>query len=59
DYHSRFFDDKKNTDKVTLKKIPCDKVQTISIHIEGSTGSVNQFMKVFDTQKINSLIVND
>ena len=55
-YHSLYFADKKNTDAVTVKKIPCDKVQTIVMHIEGSTNYIKQFLTTADLQKINNMV---
>jgi hypothetical protein len=56
-YDAVYFSDPKNTDGVTVKKIPCDKVQTIEMHVEGSTMNISQFLKLSDTQKINSLVI--
>jgi hypothetical protein len=58
-YHAGYFADKKNMDAVTVKKIPCDKVQTIVLHIEGSQKYVNQFLQLLDMQKLNSLVVKE
>ncbi len=56
-YNAVYRSDPKNTDAVTIKKIPCDKVQTVQVHVEGSPKYITQFLKLLDTQKINSLIV--
>jgi hypothetical protein len=58
-YHSAYFADKKNTDAGTVKKIPCDKVQTIVLHVEGSPKYINEFIQSFDTEKLNRLVVKD
>ncbi|MDP4262174.1 MAG: hypothetical protein Q8941_06550 [Bacteroidota bacterium] len=58
-YHSVYFTDKKNTDDVTVKKIPCDKVQTMVLHVEGSPKYITQFLQSLDMQKLNSLIVKE
>jgi len=58
-YHSGYFADKKNMDAVTVKEIPCDRVQTIVLHIEGSQKYVNQFLQLLDMQKLNSLVVKE
>ncbi|MFI5185568.1 MAG: hypothetical protein ACHQF0_02520 [Chitinophagales bacterium] len=58
-YHSAYFADKKNTDALTVKKIPCDKVQTIVLHVEGSPKYMNQFLQAFDTEKLKNLIVKE
>ncbi|HEY2722277.1 MAG TPA: hypothetical protein VGI82_11160 [Chitinophagaceae bacterium] len=59
DYHSVYSLDKKNTDAVTVKKIPCDKVQTIVLHVEGSQKYMNRFLQSFDAQKLDRLIVKE
>lgn len=58
-YHAVYTSDKKNMDHVTIKKIPCDKVQTIVMHVEGSTHYINQFLQSFDLQKLNSVIIKE
>jgi hypothetical protein len=58
-YHSAYFADKKNTDAATVKKIPCDKVQIIVLHVEGSPKYINEFVQSFDTEKFNHLVVKD
>lgn len=55
-YHSLFSLDKKNTDMVTLKKILCDQVQTMVIHLEGSKNYINRFLQSFDIQKLSNLV---
>lgn len=55
-YHSLYYGDKKNTDAVTIKKIPCDKVQTVIMHVEGSTNYINRFLKTADLQTISRLV---
>lgn len=56
-YHSMYFADKKNTDAVTVKKIPCDKIQTIVLHVEGGIKYINQFLQSLNTQQISDLVV--
>ena len=58
-YHAGYFADKKNMDAVTVKKIPCDKVQTIVLHIEGSQKYFSQFLQLVDMEKLNSLVVKE
>ncbi|HEY1871684.1 MAG TPA: hypothetical protein VGG71_11545, partial [Chitinophagaceae bacterium] len=58
-YHAAYSFDKKNTDAITIKKIPCDKVQTLVLHIEGSTNYINQFFQVYDSQKMNALVIKE
>jgi hypothetical protein len=55
-YHSVYFADKKNTDMVTVKKIACDKVQTMVVHVEGSRNHINQFLQISEMQKIARLV---
>jgi hypothetical protein len=57
-YHSVYYSDKKNTDMVTVKKILCDKVQTMVLHVEGGPKYINQFLQLLNTQKLNSWIIN-
>jgi len=56
-YQSVYATDKKNTDVVAVKKTPCDKVQTMVLHVEGSVKYINQFLHSFDLQQLNELIV--
>jgi hypothetical protein len=58
-YHSAYFADKKNTDASTVKKIPCDKVQTMVLHVEGSPRYIGHFLQLLDTQKLTSIIVKE
>ena len=52
-----YFADKKNTDAITVKTIPCDKVRTIVLHAEGSRKYIDQFLQALDTRKLDSLIL--
>ena len=54
---SMYFADKKNTDAITVKTIPCDKVQAIVLHAEGSRKYIDQFLQALDTRKLDSLIL--
>jgi len=58
-HHAGFSKDKKNTDPVSVKEIPCDKVQTITISAEGSPKYINQFLQSLDSQKLNSIIFKE
>jgi hypothetical protein len=58
-YDAVYRSDKKANDAVSVKKIPPDKVQTISVFIEGSPGYINRFLQSFDPQKLNSLVVKE
>ena len=55
-YHAVYTLDKKNTDHETVKRIPCDKVQTIVLHVEGSTNYTSQFLQSLNIHKLNSLV---
>ncbi len=55
-YDAVYRADKKSNDAVSVKKIPCDKVQTIIIHVEGGTNYIYQFLQSLDIKKLNSLI---
>jgi hypothetical protein len=56
-YQAIYSLDKKNTDKVSPKKITCDKIQTISVQVDGSPFYTEEFLKLLNTEKLNSLIV--
>lgn len=55
-YHSAYYADKKNTDAVSIKKIPCDKVQTLVLHVEGAPKYIEQFLRSFNIQKLIGLV---
>lgn len=55
-YHAQFMSDKKNTDKITVKSVPCDKIQTIAVHIEGRPDHIEAFLKQLNTEKLTELI---
>jgi hypothetical protein len=57
-YNAMYRADKKSNDAVTIKKIPSDKVQTITIHVEGASKYINQFLQSLDMQKLTGLIYN-
>ena len=57
-YHATYSYDKAASDATTNKKIPSDKVQTISVGIEGGTANISRFIQSLPTQKLNALIVN-
>ena len=57
-YHAVYAIDKKNTDKVSVKQIQCDKIQTISMHVEGRPDYIESFLKKLDISSINRLLVN-
>jgi hypothetical protein len=56
-YHAAFALDKKNMDKFSEKKIPCDKLQTISVSVEGSVHYINEFLKSLDAVQLNKQIL--
>jgi hypothetical protein len=51
--------DKKNTDYHFVKSITCEKIQTISVHIEGGPVYMEEFMRLFESQKLHGLIVKE
>jgi hypothetical protein len=56
-YYPAYNQDKKNIDKVTVKRIPCDRVRVMSMHVEGSLSNIDQFVGTLDTQKLAGMIV--
>lgn len=56
-FHALYAMDKKNTDKVSVKLISCDKIQTISMHVEGRPDYIESFLKKLDTDKINNMLI--
>ncbi|PWT98053.1 MAG: hypothetical protein C5B52_12830 [Bacteroidetes bacterium] len=57
-HHANFMMNRENTDVVSVKKIPCDKIQTISLRLEGSNIHMNEFLHFLDTGKIYGMIVH-
>jgi len=55
-YNPAFIADRKNFDSETVKKIPGNKIQNISIHVSGQKDYVMKFIRDFDASKINQLI---
>jgi hypothetical protein len=55
-FHAGFEADKKSVDVETVKRIPCDKIQNLSIHIEGSEKYINRFLLALDIGKLNSIL---
>lgn len=55
-YHPAYAADRKNTDLVTPKKISCDKVRTIVIHVEGAPQYINQFLRSLDTDNLIRIV---
>lgn len=46
-----------NTDCVSVKKNNCDKIQVMTIHLEGNANNITHFINLLDTQKLNGLLV--
>jgi hypothetical protein len=57
-YYPLYNADKQNTDGITPKKITCDKIRTIVIHVEAAPKYINQFLNSLDTEKLTSMIKN-
>jgi hypothetical protein len=57
-YYPSYNADKKNIDMVSPKKISCDKIRTIVIHVEGGPEYINQFLNAWDTGGLTSMIKN-
>ena len=55
-YHAAYTLDKKNMDQESIKKIPCDRVQTIVLHVEGSINYTQQFLHSLDIHKLSNLV---
>ena len=53
-YHASYTLDKKNTDKLTQKITPCDLIQTISVHVEGSPHYIGEFLEQMDPATLTS-----
>lgn len=41
----------------TVKAVPCDKVQNVAVHIEGSNNTINEIVAALDWNKVYKLIV--
>jgi hypothetical protein len=55
-YHAAFTASKINTDCVSPKKNSCDKIQVMTLYIEGKENNITRFVQLLDTQKISALI---
>jgi hypothetical protein len=55
-YRPAYCSDPKNTDKTSIKAVPCDQVQNMVMHVEGSPSSVRLFLSLFDSQKLANQI---
>ncbi|MFL5741579.1 MAG: hypothetical protein ACJ75B_15245 [Flavisolibacter sp.] len=55
-YHSGFELNKANLDYVSVKKTPCEQVQTIGIHVEGAPAYMNRFLEKLNLEKIELLL---
>jgi len=56
DYVTAFSDNSNNYNTKSEKKIMCDKIQSIAVHIEGNPDNMNQFIQSINWQQLNSLI---
>lgn len=56
-YKASYYFDKAAMDKLTIKKIPSDKVQTVFIAIEGKGKYINEFLQAFDSQKLKNNLI--
>jgi hypothetical protein len=56
-YHAVYTMDKKNTDKVSVKTITCDKIQTISMHIEGRPDYIESFLNKLNISSYNNMLI--
>ena len=57
-YKASYQFDKTAMDKVTIKKIPSDKVQTVFVVLEGRPKYINEFLQDFQSQELNKQIVS-
>ncbi|HXB94617.1 MAG TPA: hypothetical protein VNU70_05645, partial [Puia sp.] len=55
-YRPAFYFTRTNTDKTTPKRIKCDQVQTIDIHLSGNPQAIRKFLAVLPRAEIASLI---
>ena len=56
-YHAGFTADPKNTDHVTVKKMSCDRVQSISLRIEGDPVNIRALLGKLDAAAFAALVV--
>ena len=49
-YYPFYASDKKNIDLVTPKKITCDKIRTMVIHVEGAPKYIDEFFNSVDVE---------
>lgn len=55
-FHAGFEADKKSMDVEIVKRIPCDKIQNIGIHVEGSEKFIGKFLSNLEINKLNSIL---
>lgn len=58
-YTAAYAADRRNTDQASVKKTPGEKIQTITLHIEGRPDYINRFLPLLDVQQLNALITNN
>lgn len=56
-YYPLYASDKKNIDLVTPKKITCDKIRSMVIHVEGAPKYIDQFFNSVDVEGLTSIIL--
>ncbi len=59
DHQPAFILDKENSNFASVKRITCEKVQTIAVHIEGSPAYLESFIRLFDGQMVHDLVVKE
>lgn len=58
-YDAAYKSDQQEMKAGVAKKIPCDKVQTISVFVEGEPQNINDFLQIFNWKQLNSMIVKE
>jgi hypothetical protein len=54
-YRPAFYFDKTSVDKTTPKRIKCDQVQTIDIHLSGNQQAIRKFLAAFPRTELTAL----
>ena len=57
DYHPSFMADKTATNKTTAKRIKCDQVQEVVVHLSGNKKAIQQCISAISWSELNAILV--
>ena len=59
DHQPAFILEKENSNFASVKRITCEKVQSVAVHLEGSPSYLESFIRLFDGQMVHDLLVKE